>query len=115
MKKKDKRRIDELASRAFADLIEGSALDAPTIAPVPEYRLKFRMDSRKHNRKDSGPEIFPFVAAALALFVLLPALTGGSRPTIENSLASARDSGELASITNEFKDTMIRVSQTLQH
>jgi len=53
--------------------------------------------------------------AALALFMLLPALFDGSRPTIEQSFASARNSGELVSFTDEFKDTMIRVSQTLQH
>ena len=128
MKKNATGNIDELAFRAFADLIEesmkvGSApsadsRNAPTVAPVPEYRLAFRMNDRKDAFRgnaipEGGPDLFPFVAAALVLFMLVPALFGGSRPTIEESFASARDSGELAVFTDGFKNTMMRVSHTL--
>jgi hypothetical protein len=130
MKKKDNREIGELASRAFADLVNESAPRASNIAqgatPAPEYRLAFRMDdriapSRKKKNAQNGPEIFPFVAAALALFVILPGLyalqpaqADRSRPTIENSFVAARDSGALAGFTDELKVTMVTISRTLQ-
>jgi len=116
MKKTENGKIDKLTARAFADMTEGTAksASATAVTPVPEYRLAFRIDERKDDGAESGPELFPFVAAALALFMLVPALFGGSGPTIEQSFALARDSGELVSFTNEFKDTIIRVSQSLR-
>jgi len=122
MKKNDTNKIDDLASRAFAGIIEGNAQtadsqnaqtgsDALTVAPVPEYRLKFRMC----DRTESGPEILPYVAAALALFMFVPALFTGSEPTIEKSFVSACNTGKFVSFTDEFKDTMIRVSLTLRN
>jgi len=119
MKKTETKRIDSLASRAFADLIKESAPGTPKVAPNPEYWLAFRMEGRNDTFSgkavpENGPEIFPYVAAALALFMLVPALFEGSGPTIEKSFASARDSGELVTFADGFKDTMIRVSQTLR-
>ena len=109
MNKDDKKNIDQLVKRAFQNAVQ--SVPVGDALPIPEFKLSkpIAYDTSFHH----APNIFPYVAAALAFCLLLPPLLWRDKPSLSQYVSNAYDKGQLDNYGDRIRLAMIQGGKAL--
>lgn len=109
VKKSEKKKIDRMVKHAFQDAIQ--SVPVGDTLPTPEFKLSKPTGYDESFRH--APNIFPYVAASLALCLLLPPLLWKDKPSLSQYVSHAYERGQLDSYGDFIRLAMIQGGKAL--